>query len=310
MLFEYAVEPQAIGSSWQNFRYLIEKFGFDRGRLISRFPKKWEREVIEAAQKSGMGDVRLKSVVSRLQKAKLEALIASGRSYDPEVGDWLQNALLQHALNPFHAIIASANGGAYNFVLAADEIHAAHPLFASPVNWEVQRVGSSLASAMAPLLQTARQVLLVDKYFKFDDPRYKETLREALLTISAGGQGCFECEVHIAEYDRGPPITHIEQNVGRWLRGVIPNGMSLKIFCWKEKQGGEDFHARYLLTDRGGLNVEAGFSADGAHQRVQLTLLDFALARTKSGALTRGSAVYDLVQPVLEIGSDGTVHRI
>lgn len=31
MLFEYAVEPQAIGSSWQNFRYLIEKFGFVGG---------------------------------------------------------------------------------------------------------------------------------------------------------------------------------------------------------------------------------------------------------------------------------------
>ena len=41
MLFEYAVEPQAIGSNWQNFRYLIEKFGFDRGRLISQFPKAW-----------------------------------------------------------------------------------------------------------------------------------------------------------------------------------------------------------------------------------------------------------------------------
>lgn len=41
MLFEYAVEPQAIGSSWQTFLYLIEKFGFDRGRLISRLPGKW-----------------------------------------------------------------------------------------------------------------------------------------------------------------------------------------------------------------------------------------------------------------------------
>lgn len=39
MLHEYAVEPQAIGSSWERFRYVIEKFGFDRGRLISQFPK-------------------------------------------------------------------------------------------------------------------------------------------------------------------------------------------------------------------------------------------------------------------------------
>ena len=39
MLFEYAVEPRAIGSNWKDFKYLIEKFGFDRGRLISRFQK-------------------------------------------------------------------------------------------------------------------------------------------------------------------------------------------------------------------------------------------------------------------------------
>ena len=45
MLQEYAVEPAAIGSDWQTFRYLIEKFGFDQGRLISQFPKHWFREV-------------------------------------------------------------------------------------------------------------------------------------------------------------------------------------------------------------------------------------------------------------------------
>jgi len=52
MLFEYAVEPQAIGSSWQTFLYLIEKFGFDRGRLISRLPGKWEKKVIQAAKEA------------------------------------------------------------------------------------------------------------------------------------------------------------------------------------------------------------------------------------------------------------------
>jgi hypothetical protein len=83
MFFEYAVEPKAIGCSWNDFRYLIEKFGFDRGRLISRFPKKWEREVIESAQQSGMKDVRLKTLVEKLQKAKAEALIDSSRNYDP-----------------------------------------------------------------------------------------------------------------------------------------------------------------------------------------------------------------------------------
>jgi hypothetical protein len=35
MFYEYAIDPRAVGSSWATFRYIIEKFGFDQGRLIS-----------------------------------------------------------------------------------------------------------------------------------------------------------------------------------------------------------------------------------------------------------------------------------
>jgi hypothetical protein len=51
MFYEYAIEPQAIGSSWANFRYIIEKFGIDKGRLISQFPKRWFHEVYAVSDK-------------------------------------------------------------------------------------------------------------------------------------------------------------------------------------------------------------------------------------------------------------------
>jgi hypothetical protein len=37
MLDEYAIEPEAMGASWSDFRYLVEKFGFDQGRLFPVF---------------------------------------------------------------------------------------------------------------------------------------------------------------------------------------------------------------------------------------------------------------------------------
>ena len=37
------------------------------------------------------------------------------------------------------------------------------------------------------------------------------------------------------------------------------------LFAWSERAGGADFHVRYLLTDVGGMNGEASFSAVGAH---------------------------------------------
>jgi len=51
MLSEYAVEPAAIGADWRTFKDLIDRFGADKGRLISRLPTKWEKKVIEAAKR-------------------------------------------------------------------------------------------------------------------------------------------------------------------------------------------------------------------------------------------------------------------
>jgi len=309
MLFEYAVEPKAIGSNWKDFKYLIEKFGFDRGRLISRFPKKWERDVIEVAQQSGMGDVRLKSLVSRLQQAKTTALISSRRDYDPSVGDWLENALRQQQVQPFHAIIASENRGSRAYILVADEIDETDPLMVAPTNWEVPRVGADLAAAMAPLLRSSKDVLFVDRFFNLEDARYKETLKASLAIMASSGIADVRCEIHYVEHDKRPPLALVERHAGRWLAGVIPAGMSIKLFGWKEKVGGADFHARFLLTDRGGMNVEAGFSAEGPHQKVFLALLEEQICQMKMAAFARGATQYDLVEPVLEIFSDGVVKR-
>jgi hypothetical protein len=309
MLFEYAVEPKAIGSNWKDFKYLIEKFGFDRGRLISRFPKQWERDVIEVAQQSGMGDVRLKSLVSRLQQAKTTALISSRRDYDSSIGDWLENALRQQQIRPFHAIIASENRGGLAYILVADEIDETDPLMVAPNNWEVPRVGADLAAAMAPLLRSSKDVFFVDRFFNLEDARYKETLKASLAIMASSGIGRVRCEIHYVEHDKRPPPELVERHAGRWLAGVIPAGMSVKLFGWKEKVGGADFHARFLLTDRGGMNVEAGFSAEGRHQKVFLALLEEKICQEKMAVFARGATQYDLVEPVLEIFSDGTVKR-
>lgn len=306
MLREYAVEPQAIGADWETFRYLIEKFGFDRGRLISEFPRKWLREVYSAS--TGFTDVQRTYLVEVLAQAKKNKVVRFGRPYDPE-RRWLDNALTQHAEVPFHAIIAEAKLAEEDAVLATNEVNDLHPLMVSPHTWEVPRVGAVLADAMGPLLRSARTLLLVDRFFDISNVRYQETLKACLAVVQTGGANQMRCEIHFCDHDRRPSIDFIEQNAHRWLRGVIPGGMSIALFAWHEKDMGEDFHARYLLTDIGGIIVDAGFSAEGAHQNVQLALLTSDLVQTKLEAFERGATVYNLVEPVLEITADGTVTR-
>lgn len=308
MLFEYAVEPQAIGSSWQNFLYLIEKFGFDRGRLISRFPKDWFKEVYIASEAmKPMERKRLEEILNRAKKTKV---IRSGRPYDQTLGGWLPNAIAQQAQVPFHAIVAKDNPTGHAQVLVVGEFDEENPLMASPPAWDVARVGTKIADAMRPLLASAGVVAFVDRFFDLSDKKYQDTLRACLAIVSAAGGAQVRCEIHFCEHDSRPPPEFIEREARKWIAGVLPAGMSLVLYGWKERQGGADFHARYLLTDIGGINIESGFSAEGAHQNVQLALLPLELAGRRRQALQRPSAVYDSAGPVLEIRSDGSVHRI
>ena len=50
--------------------------------------------------------------------------------------------------------------------------------------------------------------------------------------------------------------------------------MVAALYCRKEQDGGEDFRARYLLTDKGGIRVDAGFEPVGDHQNTDVSLMD------------------------------------
>jgi hypothetical protein len=307
MLYEYAVEPCAIASNWQTCRYLSEKFGFDRARLLSLYPKKWLTLAIEAAE--GLPDVEKKTVTERLIKLKRDASIKSGRNYDPALNDWLRNAILQQTVAPFRAIVASSNPSAHAFVLKADEIEEASPLMAAPHDFEVKRVAKDIAAAMSLFLASANTILFVDAYYDPFNAKYQNTMRECLKIVHAENQQAV-CEVHHLDHARCPPAAAIEREARNKFGGVIPDGMTITIYRWRQKQGGEDFHARYLLTDRGGIRVDAGFSAEGGSENTDMSLMDIALSQVKRSALDRAATVYELVEPVLRIEPTGRVEHI
>ena len=77
----------------------------------------------------------------------------------------LQNALAQHAGDPFRAIIASANPTAHVAVLLADDVTDTIPLIEVPQDAAIAREAPSLVAAMKLLLQSADTVLFVDAYY-------------------------------------------------------------------------------------------------------------------------------------------------
>ena len=305
MLYEYAVEPETIAKNWDTCRYLAEKFGYDRGRLLSLFPKKWLRLADDSAM--NLRPIERHKIVEKLRELKNHASIKSNRPYDNRIDSWLENALLQHQNDPFHAIIAATNPRNENFVLPANDLDENHPLMAVPHECRVKRDIDSLSAALRQLLRIGSRLVFVDPFFDPFKTNYKRIFFRCLSIVKSMNPKA-DCEIHYRySDDRKLTNVELERNANTLFKDVVPEGMSVRIFCWREKEGGEDFHARFLLTDRGGIRLDAGFDPTGDHQTTDLVLMNINLCQKRLNDIKKDTLIYELIEPVIKVSSDGIV---
>jgi hypothetical protein len=136
---EYAVEPAAIGADWNTFKYIIEKFGYDKGRLISRLPGKWEKKVLAAAKGAGVSDIQISSMIERLKNTNMTRIADFGRTYDGSQC-WVDNALREHAVRPFRGIICAEKPAGCAEALTAADCDEENDLMEAPISRDVARV--------------------------------------------------------------------------------------------------------------------------------------------------------------------------
>jgi hypothetical protein len=162
---------------------------------------------------------------------------------------------------------------------------------------------------MKPLLRFGNRILFVDPFYDPFNARYKRTFRECLSIVKTLNPTAI-CEIHHRHHDNAPSAADFEREARNLFRDVLPEGLSVTIFRWREKEGGADFHARYLLTDKGGIGIDAGFSAEGDHQTTDIHLMSYELSQEKVKGLALDATGYELVQPILRIWNDGRVERL
>ena len=311
MHHEYAVEPAAIGSSWETFLYIFEKFGFQKGRLISRFPRTWPRLVIEATAQSGIGDMARARIVEKLRQGRRTALVSTGREFDPALGGWIDNALASHAERPFRGII-SDDDRAEDGVISLAELDETHPLMAAPASCDVPRTALDLANACRLLCYSAREIDLVDPYFDLGlgGEDYRTPLEQVMNALHLAGKEQVCIRIHYRAHDTRPTQRQILQDTGRWVNVTIPTGYELHLYAWEQRPGGEDLHDRFLLCDCGGMMVGAGFAASGAQENATFTLLDDAHAQELRSRFSNRSTVYAQAERGVRVTSNGEAEFI
>ena len=68
-----------------------------------------------------------------------------------------------------------------------------------------------------------------------------------------------------------------EHHLRRAFELEVPAGTTLRVCFWEQKPGGEKLHARFLLTEQGGLQYDYGLDEAGVGERTIVTLLQHSL---------------------------------
>jgi hypothetical protein len=273
MLFEYAIEPAAI-CNFERVRFFLGSMGVPHARLIARYPKKWERMVLESLPRD-CGEVERKRIEEGLLVLR-PACIGAMRQYVYET-PWVSNATNEHKKLPFQAVIVNQGGVPCPGVLEYDSLGPAAPLWNVHPTRSVSRTAEAMAEAIAPLLRIAQDVAIVDSYFKPDVKKYQEMVQRFWKAAMDGRGGTiltrFVLHTCVQRgWDRIDPEAFVD-SCSRHLPEFVPPSKRMKVIIWEERDAGEEFHNRYCLTDRGGVFMGKGIDRGQAGQTDDWSIL-------------------------------------
>ncbi|MBI9083878.1 MAG: hypothetical protein JEZ11_09800 [Desulfobacterales bacterium] len=247
----------------RDMNFFRGSLGADQGRLISDIPrKKWSRIARKAILDSENGEVAKKRLAANLDALSRDALFKRNTVPNVATDIWMDHALAAHADRPFRAILTDTHEGDEAYVFANDTDFAAEPLWAIPIDMAVDRTTQMMIEAIRPMLDCAREVVLIDRNFDPDKYRWRPFLEELALFLS---RRTFSPSINKIAFHIGDHfgVHHVQGRCTHHFGAKIPAGMRIEFHIWPK----DDLHDRYVLTDIGGARFGVGLDIhDGSGQ--------------------------------------------
>lgn len=271
MIKEIALDP-CLFAQWQHHLALRDAFGVEKGRVIAAFSKKWKGlvrdEVNRLVELGKIGPVKAQSVIRWLQAptgAPDVRMVASKAAYDGTKA-WHLNAT--DAWKSFDAILSHHEVETPNALVADDDHeYVLDPKFRAETQRTIQRRRGPMMECVRPLLRDSKVVKLIEPHFNPNKRRFRDVLESMLDQLRSAGSVIPEIELHIRHpedrdsHDTAAPgftMSDLKRN----LSPLLCSGWSLRVHLWT--RGRERMHPRYLLTDRGGIQIDHGWD-EGEH---------------------------------------------
>ena len=306
MLSEYAVDPAAIGADWRTFKDLIDRFGADKGRLISRLPRKWQKMVKKAAENARVSDVDFKRIIELLSDSKRK-VVNFNRTYENDA-DWIDNALREHKVIPFKAIICDDGSATCTEAMQPEECTDGHPLFGAAASLSVPKTADGIANALYPIVEVSKKIDIVDRYFDLRPEKgYLDPLTSLLAQLTASSKQQKVIRIHFGYHHSRPSAQDLAEDKSTQIGNLLPTGYCLELYAWSMKDNGEQFHDRFVLTDLGGIMIGAGLSTLPSAPSVNVGLLEFNHAQELREKFADGSNTYKREGPAVRIRDNGAI---
>ena len=119
---------------------------------------------------------------------------------------------------------------------------------------------------------------LVDPHFDPTEERYRKTLNEFLKCVSKNNK-IKKLEYHLLEDPRVSQVSFTNSCM-QYIKPMLRNNLHIKIVRWQKfspqdpNAGGRRMHARYILTEKGGVLIEWGLDEGIQGDEVNLFILE------------------------------------
>ena len=294
MIFEFALDPCVL-SNWQSFRYFYESFGVDQGRLISRFPKRWKRMVYEAC--GTCQEIEKKKIEERLIQID-KKLLKNNRKYNSSQS-WLINAKNQHNICPFRAIIADSNPDKSDYIIIADEVNDDVSLWHINRQNKIPRKAENMANCVLLLFRISKEIIFVDPHFAPEMNRYRRTFKRFIELANNECQNPMRIEFHLEEKS---DKNFFSEECKKEIQPLIPKGIKISFIRWKQIEGSESLHPRFILTNRGGIHFDYGLDDGSEGETTLVSLLEDQLYQSTWKDFQKETSPFEFVDELNIVG--------
>ncbi|HCG8630500.1 TPA: hypothetical protein NJ564_000378 [Vibrio parahaemolyticus] len=242
---EIAVSPSEI-RSLQDLALLEARLGFDKGTVLSSFPKIWFRQVAEQLQAANDG-INKHRLTERLRRFKDGKIVAFNRRYEGQ--SWAEAARASHDDEWFHRLVEESFNDQPVYVNAITGLDDDDFQFVT----RYPRYAENLAEAAKALLIGAEKVTIYDPYICLTKNGYKKTLL-AMMSLCRKAQ----VEFHIFSEEDGKQDWAVREATLEAFKANMPENILLYWYCAND-DGSGFLHPRGLFTAKGGLIYDRGF---------------------------------------------------